>query len=109
MIALTEQVVDDVVRRLVESLSPLEIYLFGSAAKGTTTKDSDLDFLVVVEDQHQSPREASRQGRLSLAGVGVPVDLVVCTSADFQKWSHVSCNLIHTAVTTGRRIYAAAG
>ena len=43
----------------------------------------------------------------SLWGMAVPVDLVVCTVSEMQKWSKASCNVIHTAVQKGRLLYVA--
>ena len=52
-------------------------------------------------------RELARQGRKSLWGMGVPVDLVVCTTSEMDKWSGIGCNLIHTVAQKGRQLYAA--
>jgi hypothetical protein len=36
----------------------------------------------------------------------VPTDIIVCTAADMQKWSQVSCNLLRTVARKGRVVYA---
>jgi len=41
---------DELVRRSVESVHPLQITLFGSAARGEMGPHSDLDVLVVMPD-----------------------------------------------------------
>ncbi len=41
----------DGVARLVESMSPDQVILFGSHAKGTARPDSDVDLVVVLPDQ----------------------------------------------------------
>ena len=42
--------VDSLVRRIVEEVHPLRIILFGSAARGSTKRDSDIDLLVVMPE-----------------------------------------------------------
>ena len=41
---------NEMVRRIVESVHPQQISLFGSAARGEMGPDSDLDVLVVMPD-----------------------------------------------------------
>jgi len=104
---LSQSLLDEMLQRLVTTLHPLEIHLFGSRARGTPGGDSDVDLLVVVPDGDDSHRELARRGRESLQGVGVPVDLVVCNSSEMQKWSGVGCNLFHTVAEKGQLVYAA--
>ena len=104
---LPSELLDEMVRRLVEALQPVGIYLFGSHAGGTPDPDSDIDLLVVVPDTDECPRELARRGRRRLWGLRVPVDLIVCTESDMRKWSQVKCNLLHTVAEKGRPVYAA--
>ncbi len=43
-----QDILQDVTRRIVETAHPRRIVLFGSAASGTMTRDSDLDMLVIM-------------------------------------------------------------
>jgi len=99
----------EIVRRLAAELDPAGIYLFGSWAEGQGREDSDLDLLVVVRRGDGPVRELARRGRKSLWGLAVPVDLVVCTQDDMDKWAPVGCNLLHTVAKKGRLVYGAAG
>lgn len=45
-----EEILDELVRRLVEAVHPKRIILFGSTARGGIRAHSDLDVLVVVSD-----------------------------------------------------------
>lgn len=107
METLATETLEEIIQRLVDALHPLEIYLFGSHAYGAPGRDSDLDLLVVVSDTDESPRELARRGRQSLSGMGFPVDIIVVTLSEMRKWSTVRCNIIHTVVQKGRRVYAA--
>lgn len=44
--------INELKERLVEQLSPVKIYLFGSYVNGTNDEDSDFDFYIVVDDSH---------------------------------------------------------
>ena len=105
---LSPELLDEIVRRLAEALHPLGIYLFGSQADGTAGEDSDIDLLVVVPDTDVPTRELAVQGELSLWGLKLPVDLIVCSQSEMAKWSQVPCNLIHTIYQEGRPVYVAA-
>lgn len=45
-----EEAIAEITRRLVEYRRPERIHLFGSAARGDDSPDSDLDFREVVPD-----------------------------------------------------------
>ena len=109
MQALSQVELGEIIRRLIDALHPREIYLFGSAAEGNADRHSDLDLLVVVDGTGAADRELARRGRRSLWGMAIPVDLIVCTNAEMQKWANVSCNLLHTVREKGKRVYDAAG
>ena len=98
---------DEIVRRLVETLHPLEIYLFGSHARGTPHPDSDLDFLVVVPDDAGDRHELAGRGYVALYGLAVPIDLVVQYRREMDRWSAVKFSLPYEATNKGRLVYAA--
>ncbi len=104
---LPTELLDEITSRLTDALHPVMIYLFGSHAYGNADQDSDIDLLVVVPDTQLSQRELARCGRWSLWGMRIPVDLIVCTASEMQKWSPINCNLIHTVVQKGQLIYEA--
>ena len=59
---LSDDQLGEVVRRLVEAVSPRAVYLFGSRACGAPTADSDIDIFVIVSDDAPSAVELARQG-----------------------------------------------
>ena len=42
------EVIEQLIRRIIELVQPLRIILFGSAARGEMGPDSDIDVLVVM-------------------------------------------------------------
>ncbi len=47
---LNESVIQDLISRIRNVVEPIQVILFGSAARGDMNQDSDLDVLVVVPD-----------------------------------------------------------
>jgi len=104
---ISQELLDEIVRRLVETLKPERIYLFGSHAYGTPNRHSDLDFLVVVPDDAGDPDKLAVQARHALWGLLVSVDILVYHHREMDKWAPVRCSLPHTVVKKGRILYAA--
>jgi len=104
---LSQELRDEIVHRLANALHPVKIYLFGSHASGDANQGSDVDMLIVVPDTELTQRQLARRGRQSLWGMRIPVDLIVCTASEMQKWSAINCSLIHTVVQKGQIIYEA--
>ncbi len=95
-----------IVDRLVEYYHPERIYLFGSAARGDSGPDSDLDFCVVVPDD--APAELLNDGGIYslLRGIGHPKDIVPWRRGDFEaRAQHVRASLPATVVREGKLLY----
>jgi predicted nucleotidyltransferase len=78
---------------LVDEFQPEAIYLFGSHAWGQPQPDSDLDIMIIVADSQQSPTERARRAYRSLRGIFVPVDVLVKTRAEFERYRSVYASL----------------
>lgn len=98
------EVLDEVVRRIVEVAHPERIILFGSAARGETGPNSDLDLLIVVEPGVHRRRLTMDVYR-RLSDFGVPVDVVVVTSEDVERYGTCTALIIEPALREGREIY----
>ena len=81
---VTQSVLDDIVRRIVEVAAPEKIILFGSTARGDAGPDSDVDLLIVKSGAHR--RELSVRIRRRLYGVGAAIDIVVATPEDIERY-----------------------
>jgi len=101
-----DQTLQEVTRRIVRVAKPSRVLLFGSAASGRMTKDSDLDVLVVVNGPVHRRRLAQEIYR-SLRGVGIAVDVVVATEEDLRKYGQRAGTILQPALREGRVIYAA--
>jgi len=81
---MNETVVARIVGDIVRLVKPQRIILFGSAARGQSQPDSDLDLLVVVpEGTHR--RKTAQFLYKNIRGLGVPFDILVATPGDLEK------------------------
>ena len=78
--------INELKERLVEQLSPVKIYLFGSYANGTNDEDSAFDFYIVVDDSHTDLIELTVCAFRSVRNIKKrPVDILVCTQSQFDE------------------------
>ncbi len=102
-----QQLLMQVVNRLTTWSSLARVIVFGSVATGTATADSDLDLLVVLDDVADARRESVRL-REALGDVGMPVDVIVMSTARFEETKDVIGGIAYPAHKYGRVIYEAA-
>ncbi len=95
----------DIIRRIVEAVSPERILLFGSAARGQVGVGSDLDLLVVVPNGTHR-RHATQRVHEAMAGTGIPVDVVVATEDDIDQYGQDPGMIYQRALQEGREVYA---
>jgi predicted nucleotidyltransferase len=99
-------ILDDLVRRVLEVVQPQRIILFGSAARGDMRRDSDIDILVVVPDG--TPRRQTAQTIYrNLIGLCAAVDVVVATESNLHQYGDNFSLVYYPALREGRAIYAA--
>lgn len=103
---ITEAELAELVRRVVEAVHPLRIILFGSAARGEMTEDSDVDLVVVMPEG--TPRlPTGRHLHRQMLGLPLPVDFVVTTEGDLERYGHVPGMVYRRVRQEGKTIYAA--
>ncbi len=103
---IDERLISEIVNRILSAANPRRIILFGSAATGTMTFDSDLD-LLVIEDDFTNQREENMRLRKTLRGLGMPVDVFAMTSERFDETKGVIGGLAFPANKYGKVIYEA--
>lgn len=103
--AVREEVLDDIVRRIVDVAQPEKIILFGSAARGEGGPNSDLDLLVIKRGAHR--RRLAQEIYMNLYGVGQAVDVVVVTPEDVEQYQDAIGLVVEPALREGRTIYVA--
>jgi predicted nucleotidyltransferase len=97
----------EIVRRVLSVARPDRIIVFGSAATGQMTKDSDID-LLVVEPAPANTHERSVAIRRAVGDVGYPVDVIVMRTERFERTKGIIGGIAYPASKYGRVLYAAA-
>jgi predicted nucleotidyltransferase len=96
---------DALVKRIVDAVHPLRIIMFGSAARGEMTPDSDVDLLIVMpEGTHRLDTMQFLHTRFQ--GIPLPVDVVVATPTDLEKYGANIGMIYREVLTEGRELYA---
>lgn len=104
---IDESLVQEIVRRVLSAAKPDRIILFGSAATGAMTRDSDID-LLVLERQPESLHEESVKIRDSIGDLGYPFDVLVMRTDRFEQTKDLVGGLAYPVNRHGRVIYEAA-
>lgn len=101
-----EATLNEVVRRVLAVAQPERIILFGSAATGQMTGDSDID-LLVVEPTVRNHREESVAITDAIGDVNFPVDVKVISLERFEATKQIIGGIAYPAHKYGRLIYHA--
>ena len=104
--AIDQETLSRLVAKIVETVQPRPIILFGSAARGQMATHSDLDFLVVMPDGVHRRRTAQAI-YLGLNGTGIAKDIVVVTEGDVRDYGNNPSLVLFPALREGREIYRA--
>ena len=96
--ALDQETLDDIIRRIVEVAQPERIVLFGSAARGGMTRNSDVDLLIIKEGG-----DAELRARIyeKMYGVRVAVDAILVSPTDVERYKHSHALVIKSALEGG--------
>ena len=103
------------IEQLKKSLSELDLYLvilFGSYAYGTPDKDSDIDLLVVTNDEF-TPKNYNERIDIQLPvsrqifeiAKQVPVDLIVYTIPMYKLFIEQNSNFAKEVLSKGKILY----
>ena len=102
-----ETLLNEVVRRVLTVARPDRIILFGSAATGQMTKDSDID-LLVVEPSPTNTHERRVAIQDAVGDIGYPVDVIVMRTERFEQTKRFIGNIAYPANKYKRVIYETA-
>jgi len=100
------QAIERRVQRIVETVHPLRIILFGSAARGEMGPDSDVDVLVVMPEGTDHTEVGTTLHR-NFRGIGFAVDIVVVTPTELERLGDDIGFVYYDALRDGREVYAA--
>jgi predicted nucleotidyltransferase len=92
------------VERVAQAAQPERILLFGSHARGEAQEESDLDLLVIETEVPDRAAEMVRLRRL-LRPLRIPVDILVYSRAEVERWGNQPGSTLFWALREGRVVY----
>jgi predicted nucleotidyltransferase len=101
---VTDELLTEIVTRILSAGSAERIVLFGSRARGEARPDSDLDLLIIEESNLPRYRRAARY-YLALAGAFPAKDIVVWSPHEVAEWQGVANSFVSTALREGKILY----
>ena len=100
---------DEIVRRIVDAVDPETIVQFGSTVSGATDAGSDIDLLVVEREPfgpERSRRRELRRIHAALAGLGIAKDILLFSADEVDRWRSSPNHIVARALRLGRTLYA---
>lgn len=108
MTQVTDAILQQMVKAIVEEVDPEQVILFGSRARGDDRENSDVD-LMVVESEPFGPGR-SRHGEMvklyhALADFRVAADVLVYSQDDVAYWRDSLNHVLARALREGKVLY----
>jgi predicted nucleotidyltransferase len=101
---LTERLLREIRKRIVDAFAPEQVILFGSYAEGRATADSDLDLLVVTEWPVSRKERLARTQDL-FRDMPLPVQVITISRVEFEETRDIIGGIAYPASKYGRVIY----
>ena len=98
-----EAIVERKLRWILSACTPVEVWLFGSAATGEMTEASDIDIALLFNDEHEIRRVQSKLARTPRLD-NWPQNLVWFCASDFYERAGIG-GLPMLILKDGRQIY----
>jgi predicted nucleotidyltransferase len=102
---VTETLLAEITRRIVDAFHPQKVILFGSYAYGQPDESSDVDLLVIM-DSPETPLQRIRRVAEVAEERFLPMDILVYTPSDIAARQAMGDPFIHGILTQGRELYA---
>ena len=100
-----QNLIEEVIERIVDKFHPQKIILFGSYAYGEPTRDSDIDLLVIMNTNLRPVEQAVEIRRQT--DFTFPVDLLVRTSEQVQERLALGDTFFKEVLSKGKVCYEA--
>jgi uncharacterized protein len=101
---LSQKIISEIKKRLIEKFDIEKIILFGSRARGTANKKSDVDLLLIGKvnyDRFEMMTDVFRAlGRMNYA-----FDVIILTIEEFEKHREIPGTVARYAYKEGKILY----
>lgn len=102
---VTEALLAEITRRIVEAFHPIKVILFGSYAYGVPHHESDIDIFVIMESEdtmHQRIMKATEVARVPF----LPMDVIVRTPQEVEQRIALGDFFVIEILDKGRVLYS---
>lgn len=90
---------------VVAYFNPRRVILFGSTARGEAGPDSDIDLLVVLDDDAPPEKLTAKAVYEARASYHAPVDIVPCRASKLGLRARAVGSFAHTVLRDGVTVY----
>ncbi len=101
---VSDELKQNITKRLVDAFSPERIILFGSQARGTADDRSDVDILVVCNFEGKR-RQLMLEMDRSLTGLKLARDIMILTPEEFERDRYIPGTIARPAWLEGKVLY----
>ena len=103
---ISKQIIQQAANRLADTFHPDRIILFGSYARGTADRHSDVDFLVITDDVKRKNRTKMMTEMASaLDDLGFSKDIVIVTPEEFEVDKDIPGTIARYVSKEGKLLY----
>ena len=108
MVTVSDDQLASLAQRIIDLANPRRVILFGSQARETAREDSDIDLLIVGDrptGETGSRRREIARIRRGLPLLGIPIDILLFTPDEVEKWRHTTNHVVSDAMREGKVLY----
>src|SRR5512133_2747794 len=92
---------------IINSYNPDKIFLFGSYARNDNNENSDIDILVISDNEKQLPRyRRGLKTRVLLSAINSSKDILFYSNEEFNKSVEDKNSFVSSIMKTSRLLYA---
>lgn len=96
---------DSLLQTIVEIYAPRRVLLFGSQARGDARPDSDIDLVVVLDDDAPPETLSWRNRNAARKGFAGSVDIIPCRESVLAERARAVGSFAYTILREGQVIY----
>lgn len=103
---ISQETIQEAMRRLIKAYDPLKIYIFGSYAWGNPHEDDDLNLLLIIETSDEKVYKRGDKAFDALLGLKIPTNVTIFTQQEFDTFSQDVTSLTYEIKNKGKILYA---
>lgn len=104
MAEVTEELLDEMVTIIVETVAPEQVILFGSRATGKAGPNSDVD-LMVIQSEPENRLDVEIRLSRALSDFLVPIDILIFGRDEVERWRDTTNHVVARALRHGKVLY----